>query len=253
MIFRRIKAHIEKENWFAVFIDFLIVVVGVFMGIQVANWNEEQVEFRQETSALVELKKELHASILLTQARALSYTQATNAGKRSLAFIDSQKECGENCWDHIVDFMHASQWQSLDVNYSSYQNMRNQGFPKSIVIIDAVEVYIAHSKNNAVSFKELPIYRSLVRQLINVKAQEYYWQHCWSFKDGIEKYNLDCPEGLTNHEAKILVNEIVKNPNIKPHLTEWIGAVVTVPQALIDQNINAQKAIDYISKELETR
>ena len=39
MIFRRIKAHIEKENWFAVFIDFLIVVTGVFIGIQVANWN----------------------------------------------------------------------------------------------------------------------------------------------------------------------------------------------------------------------
>lgn len=39
MLFRRVKAHIEKENWFAVFIDFLIVVVGVFIGIQVANWN----------------------------------------------------------------------------------------------------------------------------------------------------------------------------------------------------------------------
>ena len=43
MIFRRIKAHIEKENWFAVFIDFLIVVVGVFIGIQVANWNDARI------------------------------------------------------------------------------------------------------------------------------------------------------------------------------------------------------------------
>lgn len=40
MLLRRIKAHIEKENWFAVFVDFLIVVAGVFIGIQVANWNE---------------------------------------------------------------------------------------------------------------------------------------------------------------------------------------------------------------------
>ena len=37
MIFRRIKSHIEKENWFAVFIDLCIVVIGVFIGIQVAN------------------------------------------------------------------------------------------------------------------------------------------------------------------------------------------------------------------------
>jgi hypothetical protein len=42
MLFRRIKVHIEKENWFAVFVDFIIVVFGVFMGIQVANWHELQ-------------------------------------------------------------------------------------------------------------------------------------------------------------------------------------------------------------------
>lgn len=40
MLFRRIKAHVEKENWFAVGVDFCIVVVGVFIGLQVANWNE---------------------------------------------------------------------------------------------------------------------------------------------------------------------------------------------------------------------
>jgi len=44
MIFRRIKAHIEKENWFAVGIDFCIVVIGVFIGIQVANWNETRAD-----------------------------------------------------------------------------------------------------------------------------------------------------------------------------------------------------------------
>ena len=44
MILRRIKSHIEKENWFAVFIDFIIVVVGVFIGLQVANWNDARAE-----------------------------------------------------------------------------------------------------------------------------------------------------------------------------------------------------------------
>ena len=149
--------------------------------------------------------------------------------------------------------MHASQWQDLNISYSSYQNMRNLGFPKSIVIIDAVEVYLTHSKSNALAFEDFPIYRSLVRQLINVQVQEFYWEHCWSFKDGIEKYNLDCPKGLSNHQAKLLVNEITAEPNIKRHLTEWTGAIVSIPFSLVDQNIVAQKAIDLIAKELETR
>jgi len=61
------------------------------MGIQVANWNTEQAEFQQETDALVELKKELNVLIISTKARALAYQRATDAGKRSLVFIDSQK------------------------------------------------------------------------------------------------------------------------------------------------------------------
>ena len=44
MIFRRIKAHIKKGNWLAVGIDFCIVVIGVFIGIQVANWNDARID-----------------------------------------------------------------------------------------------------------------------------------------------------------------------------------------------------------------
>lgn len=253
MIFRRIKAHIEKENWFAVFIDFLIVVIGVFIGIQVANWNDNRAIFENETQALVELKKELEASIDLTHAKITAYQQAIDAGKRSLTFIDSHKECAVDCWDILVDFMHASQWQDLHMSRSKYQNMRNAGFPKSIVIVDALEAYTAQNKNNTDAVAERPVYRSLVRQLINVKAQEFYWEHCWSFVDGIEKYILDCPKGLTPKEAKLIVELIVNNSNLKPHLTEWIGNISLLPITLGDQNIYAQRAIDLVYQELENR
>jgi len=58
MIFRRVKAHIEKENWFAVGVDFFIVVVGVFIGIQVANWNEAYSDQAEYLLALERLKQE---------------------------------------------------------------------------------------------------------------------------------------------------------------------------------------------------
>ena len=44
MIPRRLYEHVKTHNWFAVAIDFVIVVVGVFIGIQVANWNDERKE-----------------------------------------------------------------------------------------------------------------------------------------------------------------------------------------------------------------
>jgi hypothetical protein len=44
MILRRLTNAIRNQDWFTVVIETLIVVFGVFMGIQVANWNAERLE-----------------------------------------------------------------------------------------------------------------------------------------------------------------------------------------------------------------
>lgn len=48
MLLRRITKHVKDQNWFAVGIDFAIVVLGVFIGIQVANWNEARSASQSE-------------------------------------------------------------------------------------------------------------------------------------------------------------------------------------------------------------
>tara|TARA_R110001583_G_scaffold195515_1_gene374873 strand:- start:85653 stop:86381 length:729 start_codon:yes stop_codon:yes gene_type:complete len=40
MVLRRLTKHVKDQNWFAVGLDFLIVVIGVFVGMQVSNWND---------------------------------------------------------------------------------------------------------------------------------------------------------------------------------------------------------------------
>ena len=44
MILRRLTNAIRNQDWFTVVIEPLIVVFGVFKGIQVANWNAERLE-----------------------------------------------------------------------------------------------------------------------------------------------------------------------------------------------------------------
>lgn len=52
MIFKRFAANLRAQNWFAIAIELAIVVVGVFIGTWVANWNEERVE-RAETRRMI--------------------------------------------------------------------------------------------------------------------------------------------------------------------------------------------------------
>ena len=42
MILRRITANFRRQDWMAVVIELVIVILGVFIGIQVSNWNQAQ-------------------------------------------------------------------------------------------------------------------------------------------------------------------------------------------------------------------
>ncbi|WP_306250026.1 hypothetical protein [Parvularcula sp. IMCC14364] len=42
MLLRRVMGHVKDQNWLAVGIDFLIVVSGVFIGLQVSEWNDNR-------------------------------------------------------------------------------------------------------------------------------------------------------------------------------------------------------------------
>ena len=63
MLLRRITQHVRDQNWFAVFIDFVIVVVGVLFAFQVTEWNSEREDRVEEASAIdrliVEYKENL--------------------------------------------------------------------------------------------------------------------------------------------------------------------------------------------------
>jgi len=59
MNLRRIIEHIKNQQWTAVAIDFLIVVVGVFVGIQVSNWNQARVTDQQAAAFTTHLKEDL--------------------------------------------------------------------------------------------------------------------------------------------------------------------------------------------------
>ena len=64
---RRIAEHVKTHNWFAVAIDFVIVVVGVFIGVQVSNWNDAASE-RRRTALIVEaLRQDLRDSFVVEE------------------------------------------------------------------------------------------------------------------------------------------------------------------------------------------
>ena len=50
MILRRFSEALKQQNWAAIAIEFVLLVAGVFLGIQVANWNESGGNTRRKPS-----------------------------------------------------------------------------------------------------------------------------------------------------------------------------------------------------------
>jgi len=58
MRLHRVIEHLKTQNLTGVALDFLITVLGVFIGIQVSNWNGERQDQRRSHEVLVDLRQE---------------------------------------------------------------------------------------------------------------------------------------------------------------------------------------------------
>lgn len=64
MILRRLSQLLKEQNWTAIVIEFVLLVVGVFLGIQVANWNAARIERTLEATFLSRLAEDVRSDIV---------------------------------------------------------------------------------------------------------------------------------------------------------------------------------------------
>jgi hypothetical protein len=79
MILRRITEHVKAQNWFAVGLDFVIVVIGVFIGIQVSNWNAARAERADERVLLERLHEETRALLEIQRSEFADHSPRVEA------------------------------------------------------------------------------------------------------------------------------------------------------------------------------
>jgi hypothetical protein len=252
MILRRLSQSLKEQNWTAIWIEFVLLVVGVFLGIQVSNWNETRAERQRERLLLVELRAELAQSIRQTEIKRLAYEQIARSGERALAFLKAGDDCGAACWPVIVDFFHASQWQAIVVDLPTYEEMRRNGWPRNRAIVDAMDAYVRQSRQVAMPLRQPPAYRALVRGLVPLPVHRPYWNTCFKLADGEEAYLETCPEGVAPEVAAAGVASIVKHPDIHRTLTEWTGFAGAYSGSFIGQVVTAERALALIDVELGT-
>lgn len=150
MLLRRVTQHVKNQNWFAVFLDFVIVVIGVFIGIQVANWNEARVEAIREQEVLVAILDDIKTDLDVLDASLAMAEISSNASnyilvkagfekldKISLPVVNFQIEGPEliiNSGIEIPEDQKDQLWKMVTVRY--YPDQSNTAFSSLIAAGD---------------------------------------------------------------------------------------------------------------------
>ncbi|MEL6362643.1 MAG: hypothetical protein AAFR21_16315 [Pseudomonadota bacterium] len=180
MLLRRVIEHVRTQNWTAIGIDFVIVVVGVFMGIQLGNWNQA----RQEQQRGAVYADRLTADLRVEYDYILSlidYTQDTfDAGNQAYLGLTGQVEMSDA--EILINAFRASQYNWYERRRSTFDELVAAG--ATGLIQDEVLRVAAFSNYSTPLFDIMreeggaAVYRRLFRQRIEPSVTEALRREC---------------------------------------------------------------------------
>ena len=118
MILHRIVDHLKKQDWTAIALELGIVIIGVFIGTQVSNWNQQRIEKRETARLLQELRPALQnfANYFATArpyyATTRSYSDTAFAGWRGDPKVNDEQ--------FVIAAYQASQIYTFNVNGNTW-------------------------------------------------------------------------------------------------------------------------------------
>jgi len=127
MILRRLVDAVRDQNWVSVVLELAIVVVGIFIGLQVDDWNQRRLERENDQRALVLFVDEL--KIMLKEADLdLSFVTASmqdlSLGTQIALKCDSSNEERARLTTAIANTLN---WRVPDIRPSGLAEIGNSG------------------------------------------------------------------------------------------------------------------------------
>jgi len=179
MILRRLTANLRAQNWTAIAIEFLIVVLGVFIGTQVANWNQQRTERRETQRMLVQLVPELQSQLEFFDSVHTYYATSRIYADQALAAWNGDRRVSDE--QFVIAAYQASQVTGIGTNAENWaitfggDQLRNIENPK---VRRNMELMLT-SDYSTVTFESVATpYRENVRRVIPIKVQDDIRRAC---------------------------------------------------------------------------
>ena len=261
MILRRITQHIKDQNWFAVALDFIIVVVGILIAFQITNWGDSQAERKRETQILQQIATDLLSDLddystsidgTLTKIATATYLVEQARGTAPLHLTDGV-EIGNMTYQDYIDSHIQLRKKSF---VERVEELSNEFWSFSILVANAQPSTTAF--DSIVSSGELGILRdkTLVQNLQEYrqittalqKAQDVTFRPARNNAIDIgQQYGLSVFGGV---EKALLIELVSTNPQLAATLQTQLGWAKGHFVMVAAAQKNAKALLDQINQTL---
>jgi len=143
MILARLSHAIRQQNWFAVVLEFVIVIAGVVIGFQVTAWNTEQEAAARTDILTARLIADLRAEQWRIEGTSLYSAQVADNAQRALDTLEGRRTVDDETL--VIEAFRATQIFSFPVIRTTYNELVSTGTVDLIkdadLIAAAVEYY----------------------------------------------------------------------------------------------------------------
>ena len=246
MLLRRIKQHVASENWFAVFVDFVIVVVGVYVGIEVSNWNEARQEDARAAEYLERIRVDLVNDRAAASNRQKFWTAVIDYGEVAIRHAETGELYQDSVGQTVLAYFQASQvdpYASVSTTYDEMKAAGELGLIRDAELRANLANYYVYANNLQAEhlFQYMPKYREYVRGKMPLAVQRFVWAECIGRLDGNQVMEA-CELPLDEETGRALLHKLGGDTQIADSLRFWITNL-SISSKLIDQNLLLTKEL----------
>lgn len=187
MLLRRVMEHVREQNWTAIGIDFCIVVIGVFVGIQVSNWNAALADERLGRAYAARLSADLEQDLATRRALVAYYGAVLDSVERTDTLL---ADPGADPKELVAAAYRASEISYQPPSRATWDEIVSSGdtglLPRDVAR-SAADYFAFDTARNILELLDRSSYRHSARSIIPLAVQQALRAGCSDMRNDAQQ------------------------------------------------------------------
>lgn len=233
MILRRITANFRRQDWTAVVVELLIVVLGVFIGLQAQEWATAHAEQQRADVLLQQVRGDLDSERLNLKTY-MAYQQVTaDYARTAIKGLESPGSVDPATW--VASAYQASQILIVPSSRATFDEMKSTGaidLVRNARLRALLISYYSYDWSQSSTMKAQAPYRELVRSVLPYSIQKAIKDSCGDITEALGNHVVirlpkTCHIELPAADIARVAASLRATPGLLPALTYQLSLTET--------------------------